>query len=310
MRGFIRCTVWTIIILLPAGLLGQDRGSSAKLDAMRPDEAAVRANVNAFVRAYNAHDAKLIAALFMSEAQMIDEDGRTTVGRDEITKVFSTLFADAPKSRIEVNVESVRFIGTNLAVETGVTKVMRQPGESPEINRYTVVHVKTRGGWLMALARDTEGTQPSNFERLKPLEWLLGEWIDESHESVVLISSKWSDNKNFILQTIKVRMQGRDAMDVTQRIGWDPMTKRIKSWAFDSEGGYGESIWVRDGDHWLVKAHGVHRDGLTSSATNTFTPTSKHSYTWRSTDRVVGNDVAPPVEVKVVRKAPQPVGLR
>jgi hypothetical protein len=135
---------------------------------------------------------------------------------------------------------------------------------------------------------------------------MIGDWIDESHESVVLTSCHWTASKNYILQEIKVRMRGRDAMDLSQRIGWDPLTKQIKSWVFDSEGGYGESIWTPDGDRWLVKATAVRRDGVTASATNVFTPTSDDSYTWRSVDRVLGHDVQPPLEIKVVRKPPEP----
>ena len=32
-------------------------------------------------------------------------------------------------------------------------------------------------------------------------------------------------------------------MTVTQRIGWDPAAKQIRSWEFDSEGGFGEGTW-------------------------------------------------------------------
>ena len=120
---------------------------------------------------------------------------------------------------------------------------------------------------MVGFVRDTPGAELTNYERLKPLEWMIGDWIDESHESVVLTSCHWTASKNYILQEIKVRMRGRDAMDLSQRIGWDPLTKQIKSWVFDSEGGYGESIWTPDGDRWLVKATAVRRDGVTASAT-------------------------------------------
>ena len=99
---------------------------------------------------------------------------------------------------------------------------------------------------------------------------------------------------------------GRDAMNVSQRIGWDPITKSIHSWVFDSEGGYGESVWTRDGDGWIIKATGVRPDGTTASATNSLTPAGHDGYVWRSTDRIAGDERQPPTEVKVVRKPPQP----
>ena len=43
--------------------------------------------------AYNARDAKTLASLFSPEAQMIDEDGKTTQGRNAIKKAFADIFA-------------------------------------------------------------------------------------------------------------------------------------------------------------------------------------------------------------------------
>src|SRR5438093_4211725 len=95
-------------------------------------------------------------------------------------------------------------------------------------------------------------------------------------------------------------------MNVSQRIGWDPLAKRIRSWVFDSEGGYGESDWTRDGNNWIIKATGVRPDGTTASATNVLTPTGPDGYVWKSTERIVADDRQPDTEVKVVRKPPQP----
>ena len=62
-------------------------------------------------------------------------------------------------------------------------------------------------------------------------------------------------------------------MTVNQRIGWDPLTKQIKSWVFDSEGGYGDEFWTRKGNQWVIKSTGVLPDGRTASATHVLTPT-------------------------------------
>ena len=60
-------------------------------------------------------------------------------------------------------------------------------------------------------------------------------------------------------------------MTVNQRIGWDPLTKQIKSWVFDSEGGYGDALWTRKGNQWVIKSTGVLPDGRTASATHVLT---------------------------------------
>jgi uncharacterized protein (TIGR02246 family) len=309
MLGIARNCLFLAVICVGSVATAQDRAQPPGQTSVVPskDESIIRGNVEAFVKAFNAGDSHAIGELFVPEAQMVDDEGNTTQGRDAIEKVFTGILAAKPRPQMAVDIESIRFIGTALAIEAGVSKVTHSPGEPPDVDRYTAVHIKTRDGqWLMGFVRDTPGTEMTNYERLKPLEWLVGDWIDESHESVVLTSYRWTPNKNYIVGDVKVRMRGRDAMDITQRIGWDPLTKRIKSWQFDTEGGHGESVWAFAGDHWVVKATGVRRDGVASSATNVITPTSKDSYTWRSTDHVVGSELVPPTEVKVVRRAPEP----
>jgi uncharacterized protein (TIGR02246 family) len=290
----------------PAGRSGQDEGKARPAADRSADEAAIRANIAQFVKAYNAGDAKAVAALFTPDGQTVDKEGNEAKGREEIAQNFGELFAAMPKRRLEVFVESLRFIGADLAVEVGTTKETAAPGEPPESDRYTVLHVKRDGKWQMALARDEEGPPPTGHERLRPLAWLVGEWVDDDGSSVVLSSCRWSEDGNFLLQDFKLELNGQNAMNVSQRIGWDPLAKRIRSWVFDSEGGYGESLWTRDGSAWIIKATGVRPDGSTGSATNLLVPTGTDGYTWRSTDRIVGDERQPSMEVKVVRKPPQP----
>ena len=95
-------------------------------------------------------------------------------------------------------------------------------------------------------------------------------------------------------------------MKVSQRIGWDPLRKQFKAWAFDSEGGYGESNWTPTETGWLIKATSVNSDGTTASATNHIEPTGLDRYVFQSVDRVPGNELLPPVQVTVVRQPPQP----
>jgi uncharacterized protein (TIGR02246 family) len=289
----------------PATQENQKKGKRTDADRTE-DEKAIRANVAAFAKAYNAQDAKGIAALFTPNGQVVDEEGNAAEGRDEIEKVFKELFTTTPQKRIEVSIDSIRFIGPDVALEEGSTKETLTGGETPEYDRYKVLHVKRDGKWLMALAQDSEGEPATPHEQLESLAWLVGEWVDDGGSTVVNSSCRWSDDKNFLLQEFKLQINGENAMRVSQRIGWDSVANRIRSWVFDSEGGFGESVWSRDGDTWIIKATGVRPDGKTASATNVLAPAGKDAYVLTSRDRVVGDEVSPPTEVKVVRKPPQP----
>jgi uncharacterized protein (TIGR02246 family) len=270
------------------------------------DEAVIRANIAQFVKAYNAGDAKAVAALFTPDGHIVDKDGNDVEGREDIAQTFADWFKAAPQKRIEVFVESIQFLGADLALEMGSTKETPAPNEPPEYDKYTVIHVKRDGKWQMALARDEEGPPPTAQEELRPLAWLVGEWVDDGGSSVVYSSCRWSEDRNWLLQEFDLQVNGRNAMKVSQRIGWDPLAKCIHSWVFDSEGGTGESLWTPEGNGWIIKATGVRPDGTTASATNLLMPTGPDGYIWRSADRIVGGERQPPSEVKVVRKPPLP----
>lgn len=309
--GFALLAVGIALVATQLAALEENDSSTASKSSRKAadhaaDEAMIRANIDAFVTGFNAKKAKDVARLFSEFAQIVTEDDETVEGRAEIEKRFVEIFADEPQSRMEVVVDSLRFLGSELAVEVGSTKEVSSEGETPEYGRYTVLHVKRDGKWLMALVKDTAGTPPGNHDRLRPLAWLTGEWIDDGGSTVVHTNCGWSEDKNFLIQRMTVQISGKDAMQITQRIGWDPLNKRIRSWAFDTEGGFSEGMWARDGDSWVIKSTGVRSDGAPASATNVLVPTGTDGYVWRVRDRVVGDDVEPPLEVKVVRKPPEP----
>ncbi|HMF13457.1 MAG TPA: SgcJ/EcaC family oxidoreductase, partial [Gemmataceae bacterium] len=212
----------------PADEQKQEKGAKKRAADRSADEAAIRANVTAFVKAYNAKDAKAIAAMFTPDGLIVDKEGDASEGREAIQKVFSGMFAESPKKQIEVTIESIRFVGADLAMEEGTTKETAAPGEIPEYDGYTVLHVKRDGKWLMAMARDEEGPPPSSHEQLRPLAWLVGEWVDDGGSVVVNSTCRWSEDGNFLLQEFNIQVSGKNAMRVSQRIGWDPQAKSIR----------------------------------------------------------------------------------
>ena len=135
---------------------------------------------------------------------------------------------------------------------------------------------------------------------------MVGEWVNENSDAVVFTHCDWADNKNFLLRTFTVKVAGKPVMHGSQRIGWDPLTRQIKSWVFDSEGGHGEGLWSRDGDRWIIKSTGVLPDGRPASTTNIVTYVNKDSYRWESVFRVVGGEAEPDLEsIHLVPQAAQ-----
>ena len=96
-----------------------------------------------------------------------------------------------------------------------------------------------------------------------------------------------------------------DEVDISgmQIIGWDPVAKQIRSWVFDSDGGFAEGRWTHKDDRWLIQQTGTLPNGSKSSAVNIFKYIDDNSFTWQSINRVVDGDVLPNIdEMLVVRK--------
>lgn len=275
-------------------------------DATREaDEAAIRAGVEKFVEAYNRRDAKAVAELFLPRAQVLDADDNAIEGRENIEALFAEVFAENPETGIEIAIESIRFIGPNLAVETGTSVTVPPAGVTPETGRYSCVHIRQDGKWSMGMVRDIPA-EPTHRDHLEELAWLAGDWVDESRDGRVRTVCRWTEDGSFLLQEVTVTPVNGEATTLSQRIGWDPLGKRFKSWVFDSEGGYGEGNWTPTETGWLIKFTGVNSDGSIASATNHIEPIGLDRYIFESVDRVLGNQTMAPVQVTVVRQPPQP----
>ena len=170
-----------------------------------------------------------------------------------------------------------------------------------------MTHVRTNGKWLMSHVRVFDRTVLSPYDRLRELEWLVGDWVNEGRTGSILQTSyRWDENKAFLLQDFTLRVNDQKALTGTQRIGWDPLSKQIKSWVFDSEGGYGESQWSEVGDRWVIRVKGVRLDGKTVTATNSIQQLGKDRFRYESADRIVGEELQPNFTTIAVRRPPEP----
>ena len=88
---------------------------------------------------------------------------------------------------------------------------------------------------------------------------------------------------------------------VSQRIGWDPLSRQIHSWAFSADGGHGEAVWSREDDAWVARSTSVHPDGRLTSSMNIYTYDGKDECTWQSFQTYAGGDLAPPITMTMVR---------
>ncbi len=276
-----------------------------------PDEEAIRLTGETYVKAFCDADAKSVAAHFTSDAEYVDEDGTVYQGREAITDAMTALFKQNKDCQIEIDINSIRFISPGVAIEDGTTTFTTSDDDEIDIvlSGYTAIHVKSNGKWLTASVREhAPRNRRQHRTKLEQLSWLQGDWVDEGDDMLVLFSCKITDSGNFLLREFKIHIAGQEAMNGTQRIGWDPLTGKLKSWVFDSEGGYSEGFWHRDDERWVLKSYGVTADGEPASSTTIYTLVNDDTMTWQSVDHEIGGVELPDSDpVTIVRRAPAPL---
>jgi uncharacterized protein (TIGR02246 family) len=291
-----------------SGLAAKGKDQAAKpATAKAPDDPvkkAILANVRSYMEAFNRQDVKGVSDLFSEDCDVTESDGTQVHGRKELEAELKDTFATEPKARISVAVESLTLIAPDVAIETGETEYYPDGKTLTAEADYQVTHVKSGTRWLMRDARVFNRKVLSPYDQLRDLEWLVGEWVDEGSDSLIESRYYWAANKAFLLQDFSIRISGQKVLTGTQRIGWDPLSKQIKSWAFDSEGGYGESLWRSVDDSWIIEVRGVRADGKVVTATNEIEQLGKDRFRYESADRIVGEERLPNFTAIVVRKAP------
>lgn len=289
------------VIALLLGCLSVARAADDDLRAA--DEAAIRTSVETYVSSFNRGDAAALAALWTPEAVYTHPlSGEQVIGREKIQKQFADTFAANKQIKLEAATEAIQFISPGVAVEQGTARLVL-PDETPEESEYTAIYVKRDGQWLLDRVTETEVLKiPSHYEQLKVLEWLVGRWVDQDDNATVVTDCHWAKNDNFLVRSFTVQVRDRIDMSGIQIIGWDPAEKRIRSWVFDSDGGFGQGTWKRKDNRWYIEQQGVLSDGRKSTAVQIMTQLDDNTATLQSVNRTVDGELLPNIDEVVITK--------
>ncbi len=289
----------------PAQQKEQGATKAAAKEADDPVKKEILANVRRYMEAFNRQDVEGVAKLFSEDCDVTEVDGTQVHGRKQLEDELKETFASEPKARISVAVESLTLVTPDVAIETGEVEYYPDGKTLTAETDYQVTHVKQGDRWFMRDARSYNRRVLSPYDQLRDLEWLVGDWVDEGNDSIIESRYRWAENKAFLLQDFSLKVNGQKTLTGTQRIGWDPLSKQIKSWVFDSGGGYGESLWSNVDDSWIIEVKGVRADGKIVTATNQIEQLGKDRFRYESVDRIVGEERLPNFKTIVVRKAPE-----
>jgi uncharacterized protein (TIGR02246 family) len=269
-----------------------------------PATQAISDLAKGYMAAYNKGDAKAVASFFAEDADYIDADGQLTKGRAEIEKLLATAFQENPGAKLEISVDDVKQLTPDVVVTRGVATVSPESGAA-EATRFQVIRVKKEDQWQISHLTETPAPAPSAYSQLQALEWLVGSWTDKAGDQTVETKIDWAASKNFLTRTFKVHENEQEETDGWEIIGWDPDRQQIRSWIFDSNGGFGESTWSNDGEHWLIKASNTLPDGGHSTAENVLTRVDDNTFTWESQNRTLNGELQPSIEKVEVQRVSQ-----
>lgn len=272
------------------------------------EETAIRKLAEEFIAAYHRADAAAAAEFFTPDAEYIDESGDILQGRQAIQESLTADFAENPGGQLELEIESIRFISPGVAIEDGYSTTLDAEHSVLAYQRYSAIHVKGGDGWLTASLREhAPKDRREHRAHLAQLAWLMGEWVDESPDSVVLFSCVPSEDGNFLVRTFTQHIAGEPLFQGTQWIGWDPLNQQLRSWIFDSEGGFSTGVWHHDHENWLLKSNGVTADGEPASSTTIFALDKDHHLKWQMVDQEIGGVAIPDSEIiTIAARAPSP----
>ena len=170
------------------------------------------------------------------------------------------------------------------------------------------IHVKKGDHWPISQLTEAAAPTPSAYSQLQALEWLVGNWQDKTGDQTVKTNVNWAGDKNFLVRTFTVKGdRSNPKLEVGKSSAGIRRSSRIRSWIFDSNGGFGESNWANDGEHWLIHASNVLPDGDRSTAEHVLTRVDENEFTWESQNRTLNGDLEPSldkIEVQRVTQSP------
>jgi uncharacterized protein (TIGR02246 family) len=292
----------TVAVMAITSSMAQDEAAALK---------AIRKATRSYVEAFNRGDAAALANSWSPTGTWSNPiSGESVSGRENLKGGFEEFFKIHKGARLKIETQAVKLLTATVAVEEGTADVTYS-GSPPTLTGYTAIHVLKDGTWLLDRVIETDAPA-SGLEDgpLGEIAWLEGGWVDEAGGSSVSYQNEWVAGGRFMRRSFKVLIDGRIDMTGREIVGWDAAGKVVRSWVFDSAGGFAELRWKRSADNpdrWVKEAKGVLGSGEIVSATHIMTRLDDDRYTFEAVARERDGELLPNIdEVTVVRSAVAP----
>jgi uncharacterized protein (TIGR02246 family) len=301
-KSFVPLVAMAVLTIITVRFIAADDQPANKptesASDRKADEQAIRQTMQNFTAAFEKGDAAAAAAFLAAGAELIPAEAPLVRGREEIQKAFAEHFAKNPRVKITLEPEPIRFTSRDTAIEEGQMRVASEKGD-PAHNRYSVLCVREDGKWLLAFIKEW----PSEQTELKDLDWLIGTWSAKRPDAEIQTTFEWFGNKAFIRGQFTVRQKDKTLTGM-QMIGTDPETGELRTWTFETDGGFGEGTCTRDGNKWVFDMTTSLSDGTVLEARNVLLEVNNDTFTWQPVNLTLDGEQLgelPPVKVTRVK---------
>jgi uncharacterized protein (TIGR02246 family) len=274
------------LLLAAAGILPAHAAPSAPLDP------SIAAMIGTFEKAFNAHNAPAMMALWTPDALYRATVTNTEVkGRDAIGAAYADLFKQQPTSSLKVTITESKIAGGTASL-LGMAEVT-QKGQLPTRSLFRASLEKVGASWLFSSVDESELPVDSPTG-MSQLGWLAGTWTEVLPSGDVKNTYHWVNGGAFMVRNYSRTAKQGPAVEGTQIFGWDAEQQCVRTWLFDSNGSFGEGYWQRQGpDKWLNKMALKLPDGRRGSVTQILTHTGENELTLQSVDREIDGQFQP-----------------
>ena len=300
-KGIVLMSALVLAFLGVGFMAAQDR--TAKGTDREADKRAIDKLIKENVQAFNNRDAAAVAANWTAEGEYIRNDGEPIRGRAEIQKGYAEFFKTLKgKPTVEVQTDGLRFPSADSAVSEVTLRLKNDEGEVIGSSWRNTLAVREGGQWKVALVQEWDRDNGLD-DSLKDLEWLLGTWHVATKDREVTTTYEWDENKVFIRGKFAVKEGGKVVAAGTQVIGKDNDAGAIHSWVFQTDGGFGDGLWTRDGKKWTIDFAGVTPEGKKLTANVIYVRVDANTFTWQSVDQAVdGQPIADAQPIRVTKQ--------
>lgn len=295
-----------LVLVVLGGGFASAQDKTAKDPKRESDRLAIEKATKEMIEAFDKRDAAAIAANWSDEGEFIHNDGEPIRGRAEIQKGYEEFFKTLKgMPKLEIQSDELRFLSADTAVSDTTLRLKNEDGEIVASGRQNTLLVREGGQWKITIVREWDRDTSLDVS-LKDLEWLIGTWQATTEDRKVTITYEWDENQAFLRGTFTVKEGAKVIESGTQMIGKDNAKGVIRSWVFQSDGGFGDEVWTWEGRKWSVDVHGVRADGRVLTATNVYIRVDPDTVTWQAVNQTLDGVPladAPPIKVTKQKSA-------